>query len=1054
MSHDNVLHCLENHLLPLRHVEKGLSYKPQRQKREFNMDLIEKRLAADIADLEDEKYSSHSEGNHSQHGNVEEWLERSQHELEAQADPRDGIKTGQLDQPLPPPVPQATGTDNKDGTVHILASALKDLAAASSSNNSNAQMLSRLCTPRDLPAYSGDPLEWLQFKQAFEESTRVCNFSDQENLWRLRKCLFGPAKEAVTALLISATSPTVVMSTLELQFGNPDIIISKITYDIKNFPPDNYNLLVPLQITQGTPNGPYLTRTPLGWCVHGCVSTLQEGPHSMLFLSGSGVDGDSRESEKESLHDLHETVRQSFSIEAMGVSRKPRQNSEHVKAIEHLERTSMLKDARWHVGLPWKDSSCKMPESFKNACNRLKGVEKKCKANPSYAVRYTERINHLLENDYAYELKDDKVTSKTWYLPHFGVDNPNKNKLRLVFDAAAKSNGYSLNDYLMTGPDLLTSLYGIMLRFRENKIAVTGDIRDMFLRIKIIPEEQHALRFLWKRPGGSQGDFKTYSMSSLIFGANCSPFIAQFIKNKNAKLYESSKPRAVQAIFKQHYADDYIDSLEDSTTAIQLIKDIAHIHKQGGFEIRNWTSNCEEVLNSLPKQTLCSNAVRLKIGQQDVGERIFGLIWYPKDDELGFDVSFKRIPENIINGLKRPTKREMLRLIMSIFDVYGFLSPFTVKAKIMLQEIWKTNLDWDDEIPDTVHAKWTNWLQQLKYVNNVRLPRCYHASVTVSEMAVVAPNSERPSGHRSSTTVTENRHNVSAYASSYGLYTNLQLHIFCDASTQAMCAVAYWRWVNKAGKIQIAFISSKCRVAPIKHTSVPRLELQAAVLGARLAETVESLKVVLKERAPRDEILSTLMAEVEQMVNSRPLTHVSVEPHTDESLTPNHFLLHSSSNSPCIGVFDESDTYLRKQWRISQRLADLFWKRWVREVLPDMRPRTKWHQDHRPLQVGDLVLIVDPNSSRNVWPRGKIEKVMPGQDGRVRVVDVRTKSGLFCLCTRRSRTLERKGRMEMGRYSEKEEGLGFFGKGITWACFQESGNVPEDMEALKMWVIT
>ncbi|KAJ0179062.1 hypothetical protein K1T71_005837, partial [Dendrolimus kikuchii] len=375
---------------------KRLELQAAEAKARINMDLIEKRLAADIADLEDEKYSSHSEGNHSQHGNVEEWLERSQHELEAQADPRDG-------------------TDNNDGTVHILASALKDLAAASSSNNPNAQMLSRLCTPRDLPAYFGDPLEWLQFKQAFEESTRVCNFSDQENLWRLRKCLLGPAKDAVTALLISATSPTVVMSTLELQFGNPDIIISKIMYDIKKLPPvcpeyhkdiisfsikvKNYVAAVlaigqeeylkgtnvtsiilsklptvliskwadysfkliqegmPLQITQGTPNGPYLTRTPLGWCVHGCVSTLQEGPHSMLFLSGSGVDGDSRESEKESLHDLHETVRQSFSIEAMGVSRKPRQNSEHVKAIEHLERTSMLKDGRWHVGLPWKDSS-------------------------------------------------------------------------------------------------------------------------------------------------------------------------------------------------------------------------------------------------------------------------------------------------------------------------------------------------------------------------------------------------------------------------------------------------------------------------------------------------------------------------------------------------------------------------------------------------------------------------------------------------------------------------------------------------------------------------
>ncbi|KAJ0176826.1 hypothetical protein K1T71_008005 [Dendrolimus kikuchii] len=113
---------------------KRLELQAAEAKARINMDLIEKRLAADIADLEDEKYSSHSEGNHSQHGNVEEWLERSQHELEAQADPRDGIKTGQLDQPLPPPVPQATGTDNKDGTVHILASALKDLAAASSNN--------------------------------------------------------------------------------------------------------------------------------------------------------------------------------------------------------------------------------------------------------------------------------------------------------------------------------------------------------------------------------------------------------------------------------------------------------------------------------------------------------------------------------------------------------------------------------------------------------------------------------------------------------------------------------------------------------------------------------------------------------------------------------------------------------------------------------------------------------------------------------------------------------------------------------------------------------
>ncbi|KAJ0169291.1 hypothetical protein K1T71_015175 [Dendrolimus kikuchii] len=132
-------------------------------------------------------------------------------------------------------------------------------------------------------------------------------------------------------------------------------------------------------------------------------------------------------------------------------------------------------------------------------------------------------------------------------------------------------------------------------------------------------------------------------------------------------------------------------------------------------------------------------------------------------------------------------------------------------------------------------------------------------------MAVVAPNSERPSGHRSSTTVTENRHNVSAYASSYVLYTNLQLHIFCDASTQAMCAVAYWRWINKAGKIQIAFISSKCRVAPIKHTSVPRLELQAAVLGARLAETVVKEHKISPHEKYYWSDSSTVLGEIDEL---------------------------------------------------------------------------------------------------------------------------------------------------------------------------------------------
>ena len=164
----------------------------------------------------------------------------------------------------------------------------------------------------------------------------------------------------------------------------------------------------------------------------------------------------------------------------------------------------------------------------------------------------------------------------------------------------------------------------------------------------------------------------------------------------------------------------------------------------------------------------------------------------------------------------------------------------------------------------------------------------------------------------------------------------------------------------------------------------------------RLVRSVKTaLKVVLKERAPREETLLTLLCEVENMINGRPLTHVSVDPRDPETLTPNHFLLGSSSNLPRIGIFDDSDLYLRKQWRIAQRLADLFWSRWLREVLPSLAPRRKWHREGAQLKVGDLVVIADPDSPRNVWPKGIIHQVYPGADGRVRTVDIKTKTGIL-----------------------------------------------------------
>ena len=112
---------------------------------------------------------------------------------------------------------------------------------------------------------------------------------------------------------------------------------------------------------------------------------------------------------------------------------------------------------------------------------------------------YYREMNRFIEHNFAEKASDNPSKSKLWFLPRFGVQNVNKpNKIRLVFDAAAKTAGTSFNELLLSGPDLLKSLPGILMRFRQFYYAIKTDLRDMFLKIKIRKEDRDAQRFLWR----------------------------------------------------------------------------------------------------------------------------------------------------------------------------------------------------------------------------------------------------------------------------------------------------------------------------------------------------------------------------------------------------------------------------------------------------------------------------------------------------------------------------------------------------------------------------
>ncbi|XP_028177172.1 uncharacterized protein LOC114364986 [Ostrinia furnacalis] len=165
----------------------------------------------------------------------------------------------------------------------------------------------------------------------------------------------------------------------------------------------------------------------------------------------------------------------------------------------------------------------------------------------------------------------------------------------------------------------------------------------------------------------------------------------------------------------------------------------------------------------------------------------------------------------------------------------------------------------------------------------------------------------------------------------------------------------------------------------------------------RMVRTVKTaLKAMLAEQVPKDELLCTALHEAEALVNSRPLTHASSEPHAPESLTPFHFLIGSSSPYHPIKT-DAGDLLSGSDWRKSQRLAELFWQRWVKEYLPLIAPRrSPKGSSSQNFRIGDLILIADGNLPRGTWPRGRISAVHPGKDGIIiRVTEVTTLGGIL-----------------------------------------------------------
>lgn len=126
-----------------------------------------------------------------------------------------------------------------------------------------------------------------------------------------------------------------------------------------------------------------------------------------------------------------------------------------------------------------------------------------------------------------------------------------------------------------------------------------------------------------------------------------------------------------------------------------------------------------------------------------------------------------------------------------------------------------------------------------------------------------------------------------------------------------------------------------------------------------------------------DEVgLHIVLCEAEAILNSRPISKASTDPNDLEALTPNYLLLLKTTPSLPPGQFDKDDIYARRRWRQIQYMSDLFWKRWIKEYLPQLQERQKWSNIRRHFTTGDIVVILDESAPRNTWLTGKIAETI------------------------------------------------------------------------------
>ena len=368
--------------------------------------------------------------------------------------------------------------------------------------------------------------------------------------------------------------------------------------------------------------------------------------------------------------------------------------------------------------LPWKRDPPKLESNYAKALRRLESVERKLRQDPVKAKAYKASINEYVEKGIAEEVPDQSDDNGTVrYLPHHAVfrDDKRKTKCKIVFDA-------SLNDCILPGPPLQPNLASVLIRFRTHKIGLIADIENMFLQVKLAPEDRDVHRYLWRDLQPNEVP-KVYRMQRLTFGVNASPFLAIATVHAHVNKYKEMSPYAVEEILQNMYVDDCLTRAYTVDSTLKLQQEMSEIMMTGAFNLTKWASNSELVMDAIDPAKRASSPF-VEFNPSDPLKAL-GVPWDLNSDHFRF-----LAPSGIISSHDPMSKRSLLSLASKMFVPLGLISPFTVRAKILFQELGLKGLQWDDPLDSDTKAKWLSWKSELLQLKDVTIPRCFGNGIT------------------------------------------------------------------------------------------------------------------------------------------------------------------------------------------------------------------------------------------------------------------------------------------------------------------------------------